>query len=300
MKNIFCLLFFVPFLVFQACTTDAGYDPSSRYIDKKVDYYIENGHEMPKCNKSSEGTVIFIERELDVYACIDSVWTFCRKLSAGAPELYDAILYDESSGIDKETENRKKNGIPYETSSIVDSRDGRKYKTVIVDGMEWMAENLDYDNGKNSIVHSGCSDEFGEKNCRMYFANTSDYSYMNVIDSSCPAGFMLPSENRWLQLIAAVGGTDVAGQILKDESFSVNKKHPAYNSISFSVLATGYETIYFSLLTSATGTALEVGVGETAMFWTASRSVVRFDVDRDDVVFMSMPGSAPVRCMRLL
>ena len=99
---------------------------------------------------------------------------------------------------------------------------------------------------------------------------------------------MLPSEYSWLQLIAAVGGTDVAGQILKDESFSVNKKHPAYNSISFSVLATGYET------------ALEVGVGETAMFWTATRSVVRFEVDRDDVVFMSMPVFAPVRCMRRL
>lgn len=293
MKNIFCLLFLVPLLIFQACTTDAGYDPSSRYIDKKVDYVVDSAflswsYEIPKCDKSLEGTVIFIERELDVYACIDSVWTFCRKLSAGAPELYDAILYDESSGIDKETENRKKNGIPYETSSIVDSRDGRKYKTVIVDDMEWMAENLDYDNGKNSIVHSGCSDEFGEKNCRMYFANKSDYSYIYVIDSACPAGFMLPSESRWLQLIAAVGGTDVAGQILKDESFSVNKKHPAYNSISFSVLATGYET------------ALEVGVGETAMFWTATRSVVRFDVDRDEVVIMSMSGFAPVRCMRRL
>ena len=306
MKNIFCLLFFVPFLVFQACTTDAGYDPSSRYIDKKVDYYIENGHEMPKCNKSSEGTVIFIERELDVYACIDSVWTFCRKLSAGAPELYDAILYDESSGIDKETENRKKNGIPYETSSIVDSRDGRKYKTVIVDDMEWMAENLDYDDEESNRVARQCSAKFGEKHCRqyrMYYAVGGGSE--NSLAFICPEDFHVPFEYEWEKLFEAVGGEEIAGKMLKDENFSTNYKYRGVNAISFSVLATGHGAGKY-----------ESYVGETAAFRTASGSVVIFDdasneagiyykisyYDGEGTVFGGIQSSDyySVRCVRRL
>ena len=271
MKNIFCLLFFVPLLVFQACTTDAGYDPSSRYIDKKVDYVVDSAflswsYEIPKCDKSLEGTVIFIERELDVYACIDSVWTFCRKLSAGATELYDAILYDESNGMSKESENKEKIDIPYETSSIVDSRDGHKYKTVIVDDMEWMAENLDYDDEESNRVARQCSAKFGEKHCRqyrMYYAVGGGSE--NSLAFICPEDFHVPFEYEWEKLFEAVGGEEIAGKMLKDENFSTNYKYRGVNAISFSVLATGHGAGKY-----------ESYVGEAAAFRTASGSVVTF------------------------
>jgi len=38
---------------------------------------------------------------------------------------------------------KQKLGI--KTSEFTDPRDGKNYKTVIVDGVEWFGENLDYD-----------------------------------------------------------------------------------------------------------------------------------------------------------
>ena len=238
MKNIFCLLFFVPLLVFQACTTDAGYDPSSRYIDKKVDYVVDSAflswsYEIPKCDKSLEGTVIFIERELDVYACIDSVWTFCRKLSAGATELYDAILYDESNGMSKESENKNVKGVADEESNRVARQ---------------------------------CSAKFGEKHCRqyrMYYAVGGGSE--NSLAFICPEDFHVPFEYEWEKLFEAVGGEEIAGKMLKDENFSTNYKYRGVNAISFSVLATGHGAGKY-----------ESYVGEAAAFRTASGSVVTF------------------------
>lgn len=91
-------------------------------------------------------------------------------------------------------------------ASLVDARDGRVYKTVVIGSQIWMAENLNYvlEDG----VHSWCYNEDPE-NCQKYGRM---YSW-NAAMEACPEGWHLPTISEWQTLVESVGG----------------KKHPAYD-----------------------------------------------------------------------
>ncbi len=88
---------------------------------------------------------------------------------------------------------------------IIDNRNERTYRTIVIGNQTWMAENLNYKTG-----NSWCYDD-NESNCntygRLYDWNTA----MNV----CPYGWHLPTNQDWSDLVNAVGGKKVAGDMLK-------------------------------------------------------------------------------------
>lgn len=295
MKKILCKSLLLTIVFFVACTTDAGYDPSSRYEDKKVDYIVERSYHVPKCDKESEGDVIYLVEDMMTYACIDGLWTVGRKLPEGALELEDLPRASSSGTLPKEI--KKESEISYETSSFVDSRDGHEYRTVIIDGMEWMAENLDYDDGEYNLVMPSCTELFEKRNCRMYLGYTRESGYQMAASQVCPDDFEIPSEYRWERFFEAVGDDDVA-KILKDKSFSVNKDYPAKDLISFSVLATGYYSFWEYAIDG--DTLIENDVGKSAVFWTSSKNAFEFRLNQNEPVLVNRYGYASVRCMRLL
>jgi uncharacterized protein (TIGR02145 family) len=94
-------------------------------------------------------------------------------------------------------------------SSFTDPRDGKTYKTVKIGGTRtWMAENLNYA-GKNNDI-GRCHDKKPE-NCKKYGAL---YNW-NEAMKACPAGWHLPSNNEWRNLIGFAGGKEIAGKKLK-------------------------------------------------------------------------------------
>lgn len=105
----------------------------------------------------------------------------------------------------------------------------RVYKTVKINGMCWMAENLRYDALPNSGIKS--DDPSGEKYGRLY-----QYNQM-IIDNACPSGWRLPTHEEMKSLVDFMGGDSYAGAKAKAGNYwSYVNGIDQENKYGFSVL----------------------------------------------------------------
>ena len=146
-----------------------------------------------------------------------------------------------------------------EYGTLVDNRDGRTYKTVKIGKQWWMAENLNFE-----VEWSACLDK-SDTNCVKYgrrytrgaamdsagqFSPNSvgcGHTYEDIecspiypVRGLCPAGWHLPDKTEWNVLISAVGGSSVAGLMLK----STAEWKPGENgsdAYAFSVFPSGID-----------------------------------------------------------
>jgi uncharacterized protein (TIGR02145 family) len=96
-------------------------------------------------------------------------------------------------------------GTEFRYGTLTDGRDGKRYKTCVIDGKTWMAENLNY-----QTDGSLCYDN-DNSNCNKYGRL---YNWTEAL-TVCPPGWRLPSHEDWVGLATTVGGFDVAGKKLK-------------------------------------------------------------------------------------
>ncbi|MDR2999850.1 MAG: hypothetical protein LBU89_01180 [Fibromonadaceae bacterium] len=150
----------------------------------------------------------------------------------------DMLGFAVSSGIGGGT------GSVAADNTFTDSRDGKKYRTVKIGSLVWMAENLNYNSGTNWCY---ANDDF---NCRR-FGRLYDW---NTARSICPQGWHLPSQSEWSYLVQNAGG-DVAGTKLKAKSPSWN----GTDDFGFSALPGGSRNAYG-------------GVGTRGFWWSATES----------------------------
>ncbi len=139
---------------------------------------------------------------------------------------------------------------------LTDSRDGQKYKTVVIDSQVWMAENLNfetedsycYDNDPNNCSKYG----------RLYIWKIAQYV--------CPAGWHIPNDDEWKNLFESVGGFYIAGKVLKSKS-------------DWDTEVKGTDEFGFAAKPSGVAGGLEKGrivhdifydKGNLALFWSAS------------------------------
>jgi len=116
------------------------------------------------------------------------------------------------------------------SGTFTDSRDGKKYRTVVIGVKRWMAENLNYQpqSGK-----SWCYDG-DNSNCNKY-GRLYDWKTAKTV---CPAGFHLPSRQEWNYLVEETGGNK-AGKKLKARSGWKNNGNGT-DDYGFSALPGGY------------------------------------------------------------
>ncbi|MCB0598052.1 MAG: hypothetical protein H6557_30680 [Lewinellaceae bacterium] len=91
------------------------------------------------------------------------------------------------------------------TGSFTDPRDGRTYRTVELNGLVWMAENLNFDVGEG-CWHYNHDPEYGERYGRLY---TWEAAYW-----ACPSGWRLPTDEEWKALMDSFGDGKVAYEAL--------------------------------------------------------------------------------------
>lgn len=154
-----------------------------------------------------------------------------------------------------------------EYDSIVDSRDGKVYKTVKIGDQTWMAENLNYDPGQGGSDDakydwSWCFNN-EPKNCdvagRLYtwaaaidsvkLANDAENPrdcgdgkacYLSsTVQGVCDKGWHLPTRMEWKALFTAVGDQSTAGVVLKSQVGWYNDGNGT-DAFGFSALPAGY------------------------------------------------------------
>ena len=191
-----------------------------------------------------------------------------------------------------------------EYGTLTDPRDGKTYRTVKIDGKNWMAENLNYaDSVKTPSLLTGtwCYNE-NDTNCnalgRLYTWGSAidsvalateqslDCGYLkkcripDEIQGICPPGWRLPNEGDWNSLLKAAGNNK--GSVLKSRCGWANDGNGT-DDFGFAALPAG----------GGNGTDQFTGFGTAAHFWTssggaeaASASQITFYEDYSNYVYV--------------
>jgi uncharacterized protein (TIGR02145 family) len=127
------------------------------------------------------------------------------------------------------TETRLRPDIKYGT--LVDPRDGQKYRTIVVGSLEWTAQNMNY----APVEGSYCYDDNAD-HCKVAGRL---YDWQIAVDSACPEGWHLPTQAEYKTLVDAMGGSSKVGPKLKTTS-GWNDGWSGSDSVGFAGIPAGY------------------------------------------------------------
>jgi uncharacterized protein (TIGR02145 family) len=140
-------------------------------------------------------------------------------------------------------------GSKKQAKTFTDPRNGRKYKTVELYGMTWMAENLNFETGTSWCYENQSS------NCNKY-GRLYDW---NTASKACPVGWHLPTGQEWNQLANFVGFTTAETAI---PGTKLKSKAPGWDGTDeygFSAIPGGERTVHGSFFHQ----------GKFSYWWTA-------------------------------
>ncbi|GBU22217.1 hypothetical protein R80B4_02123 [Fibrobacteres bacterium R8-0-B4] len=173
-----------------------------------------------------------------------------------------AALTVEAKEMKKNTEKAKRESERRNakiSGYFIDSRNGKKYRSVKIGGKTWMAQNLNYQTG-----NSWCYDD-DKSNCKKY-GRLYDW---NTAKTACPAGWHLPTHDEWTTLAKAAGGTGdygekgTAGKALKSISdWRGSGGNSGTDEYGWSALPGGHREYNGDFKRD----------GETGCWWTATES----------------------------
>ena len=186
------------------------------------------------------------------------------------------------------------------TSSMTDSRDGKTYNTVIINGKEWMAENLAYKAGSGCWAYNDDED------------NVATYGYLynwETAKTACPPGWHLPTDEEWKQLEMAVGMSQSQADDRDWRGTNEGLKLKAKSGWSFDGYdGNGYDDFGFSALPG--GFRYYIGgfdhMGLYGRWWTATElsstnawmRKMYLSSDQVDRDYTSKESGFSVRCVR--
>ncbi|GBU22894.1 hypothetical protein R80B4_02807 [Fibrobacteres bacterium R8-0-B4] len=144
--------------------------------------------------------------------------------------------------------------------TLADPRDGQKYKTAVIGGRTWMAQNLNYPTESGSWCYGD-----DKSNCAKY-GRLYDWETAKTV---CPDGWKLPSRDEWTELFNAASpaadGNELKSASGWDDRVSADDNGKVYknngtDNYGFSALPGGYR--------AGDGSFSNIGGGGS--WWTAA------------------------------
>ena len=216
-------------------------------------------------NTGTHSYTLYINAEptnANVYASMTEDWSRLYAFSVRClKNSSNSVLTSSSSAVVEVSSSSTGIVPPCKTSAednceygeLKDDRDGQTYKTVKIGNQWWMAENLSYRTTGGYCYNDPFNDP--AENCR----KEGRLYLWEVAQDACPSGWHLPSKEEWNTLFNVVGGSDIAGKMLK----SVNDWYNNGNGVDaygFSLFPASYRDVvgnYYS-------------IGSYAFFWSSS------------------------------
>jgi uncharacterized protein (TIGR02145 family) len=161
-----------------------------------------------------------------------------KRMKSGNVLLGGTLLFIFLLGFKTSSEaNNDANTIAY-GSPLID-REGNSYRTVIIDGKTWMADNFKGMRGAAGQVLMGVFAYAGSE------ANAAAYGRLygwTAANAAAPAGWRLPTAAEWEALIARFGGRSAAGGPLKEAGTRrwLSPNTGATNSSGFTAVGGGF------------------------------------------------------------
>ncbi|MDR2578764.1 MAG: hypothetical protein LBC70_08175 [Chitinispirillales bacterium] len=156
------------------------------------------------------------------------------------------------------------------SGSTLITGDGQSYRTVVIGGKRWMAENLNYITDNSRCYGNNAS------NCNVYGRQYN----RNAAMRACPVGWHLPTATDWTDLVSATGGSAVAGRNLKSSPPEWN----GTDEFGFSAMPGGYD---------------DTGVGNEGRWWEQNDGFVRrLQTNSSQLSHVSTGTWYSVRCVQ--
>lgn len=166
-----------------------------------------------------------------------------------------------SKPVETSSSSAKADGSEYDATAntLKDLRDGKVYRTMQLGVQTWMAENLNFETKGSLCYHD--SAEYCAKYGRLYpwsvamdsmgiwgangkgcgFGSTCPSKY--PVRGVCPSGWHVPTQMDWTVLFEEVGGSSIAGKVLKSISgWSDRGDNTGTDDFGFSALPAGHYT----------------------------------------------------------
>ena len=230
-------------------------------------------------NESSSVSSRDNEKPVDEFSSSSEESTVRENLSSAADTSIESSSATSSSSLAEAIPPCNVDGKDScEYGTLTDSRDGQTYKTVKIGDLVWMAQNLNYaylkaaeGQDSSSWVYRDTTDDWCEKGG----AGTCDkygrlYLWSAAMDSVCPKGWHLPSNEEWAAMFMGVAGSGVekyvdfewieAGTALRTTGGWKTTIDDGLDSYGFSVLPAGFRN----------DDGLFTYAGESAIFWSST------------------------------
>ena len=165
------------------------------------------------------------------------------------------------------------NGVFVPGNGVTDI-DGTVYTSIVINGQEWMQQNLAVTKYRNGDpIPTGLSNSTWQNTTSGAYAIYNNdaannilygklYNWYAVNDSRglCPTGWHVPSDAEWTTLETSLGGSSVAGGKMKSTTGWNAPNTPATNESGFTGLPGGYR--YFN--------GAYLGIGNYGYWWSST------------------------------